>query len=566
MKILTLFLTFCLVSFGAVSAGTVHQVFSTGAAGNGGGFSVDATFTADGAATVATGTAPVFTSASYNFVAGDVGAKLFIKSGTNWIPGWYTIASVAANAATLTATIGSVTLYDTYKLNTTAGAATVASPTGATWGVDYSHQVAPEISFTDLVIGGSDVTATSATSPINDNMIGNVFNITAGAGCTVQHATLVSLSGSTGTFNSDLGTAASTCTAAMGGAKDTMTAGAAIVVAGNIIGVKATATYTITATQTFSVAGTAGNPITMIGYTTTLGDEGMVTVNSATNGVNAVAITAAHRKFYNFNLTTSGAPTTNKGFVVTAASVVLGHTSTANHSTNGYECGTGSINLGVFDAYSTADNVGFNGTTAADGCIGAMIVNYRATGSTSHGMFLQGGATSGSRMTCVRCIFDNNGGDGVRIGDSLSVSFINSVFYSNTGDGLEFNGAGTGSASVIVNSVFVTDTANFGIRSTTTNWTTTGTRPFISSNNAFLNSGGGASASQYSIGIRDITLSADPFTSSSDFSLNNTAGGGAALRNTGFPGVLQAGGTGYLSVGALEVQSSGGGQKGYTFQ
>src|SRR5882724_9576846 len=97
-------------------------------------------FPTDGAATSATGTAPVFTSASYNFVAGDVGAYVYVKSGTNWIAGWYQIASVASNAATLTATIGTVVVAALSGMSTAAGCATTASPTGATWGIDYSRQ------------------------------------------------------------------------------------------------------------------------------------------------------------------------------------------------------------------------------------------------------------------------------------------------------------------------------------------------------------------------------------------------------------------------------------------
>ena len=66
----------------ALSASTTWEVRTTGGSGNGGGFNVGNTgMAADLAATVATGTAPVVTSASYSFVAGDAGA-LFIKSGT----------------------------------------------------------------------------------------------------------------------------------------------------------------------------------------------------------------------------------------------------------------------------------------------------------------------------------------------------------------------------------------------------------------------------------------------------------------------------------------------------
>src|SRR5690349_2615049 len=104
---------------------------SDGTTGNGGGFDRGVSgFATDGTVDTNTGntTAPVFSSASYNFVAGDVGAWLYVKSGTSTIPGLYKIASVASNKATLTATIGTASLEDG-SLNVAAGIATVGTPT-----------------------------------------------------------------------------------------------------------------------------------------------------------------------------------------------------------------------------------------------------------------------------------------------------------------------------------------------------------------------------------------------------------------------------------------------------
>jgi hypothetical protein len=55
-----------------------------------------------------------------------------------------------------------------------------------------------------------------------------------------------------------------------------------------------------------------------------------------------------------------------------------------------------------------------------------------------------------------------------------------------------------------------------------------------------------------------VTLSVDPFVAggSNNFALNNTAGGGAAVRGLGFPGVLSVGGTGYVDMGALQHQDT----------
>ena len=58
-------------------------------------------------------------------------------------------------------------------------------------------------------------------------------------------------------------------------------------------------------------------------------------------------------------------------------------------------------------------------------------------------------------------------------------------------------------------------------------------------------------------GPHDVTLTANPFVAvgSNDFSLNNTAGGGAACRFAGFPGPFAGGNsTGYLDIGAVQAR------------
>ena len=50
------------------------------------------------------------TSASYNFLSGDVGKWVVVTAGTSWTVGAYKIVSVAANAATLAASPGAISL------------------------------------------------------------------------------------------------------------------------------------------------------------------------------------------------------------------------------------------------------------------------------------------------------------------------------------------------------------------------------------------------------------------------------------------------------------------------
>ena len=129
------------------------------------------------------------------------------------------------------------------------------------------------------------------------------------------------------------------------------------------------------------------------------------------------------------------------------------------------------------------------------------------------------------------------------------------------------SGTASTDAGMVMNSVFAGN-GTYGINSDTTNYTASGRNQLLMDYNAFYNNTSGARNNVPS-GEHDVTLTGDPFTNggSLNFSLNNTANQGAALRGTGFPGGLQAGGTGYLDIGMLQHQDLGGsgGQKGYTF-
>ena len=88
----------------AFDANTQWDVRTTGSDSNGGGFVYgkgvkDVTAATDLA--VDSSNNKKVTSASHNFVSGDVGKFINVTAGTNWTPGWYQILSTASNAATL---------------------------------------------------------------------------------------------------------------------------------------------------------------------------------------------------------------------------------------------------------------------------------------------------------------------------------------------------------------------------------------------------------------------------------------------------------------------------------
>ncbi len=236
---------------------------------HGGGFDTGATFATDLAGTTATGV-PVVTSASYNFIARDVGHYVFIKSGTNWIPGWYLIASVATNAATLTATVGSAILYSSIGgmasgPNTAVGCATTASPTGGTWGIDYSRGTSPGISYTDAVIDATTNTKyTSVGFPCGVNLIGNIMSVTAGTGWTVQRAEIVSISGTVATCDKALGTTSSIAgVAGLGGALASPAMATGLMVANNWIATRNTGSPTLYTMSNSS--NVSGGRVTLVG-------------------------------------------------------------------------------------------------------------------------------------------------------------------------------------------------------------------------------------------------------------------------------------------------------------
>lgn len=173
----------------ALSSSTLFNIQSTATASfvNGAGFNPgNANFPTD--YTVDTGTgntsSPVLSSATYSFVAGDVGAWIYIKAGTNWYARtWLQIASVSGGKATLSAAIGAGFIQDAtnpiiYTATTVAGVASTGTPTGGTCGVDYSQSDAAIATATDFAQTNASTNYTSASAPFRRSMVGNVLRRT----------------------------------------------------------------------------------------------------------------------------------------------------------------------------------------------------------------------------------------------------------------------------------------------------------------------------------------------------------------------------------------------------
>lgn len=554
----------------ALSANTAWEVRTTGADTNSGGFNVgNANMATDGAATSANTSAPVFSSASYTFVAGDVGAWLFIKSGTNWIPGWYQIASVAGGAATLTAGIGTAQLFGgATVLNTAAGAATVASPSGATWSVDYSQQDAAQFSFTDLVIDGATNTDfTSAAFPIGKNMVGNLINITSGTGFTVQFVEVVSVTVATGRADKSLGTLSSTGgTGKLGGAFLTIakatTAASATMVRSNKVFVKAGSGYTTTTGIVLSATGgtpsTANPPNRLIGYTTFRGDNGSATITLSTNsGLSAISMGTNGWIVQNFvidcnNLATSTGIATTTLCVIKNCLIknfkTVGITTT--NFSNVFECeitgGAAGASAAILAGNGTVTCITRNyihdnactgiGTVQDDFVSHNLITNN--TGATSDGITT---SNAGTGTVILNNTIYGCGRHGINIVNTVVLPFFmrNNLLVNNAGYGVQLaSAAGTPAFASFDGNAYFNNTS--GTRNNADDTVATnpinGVAPYVNS--------------------LDVILTANPFTNAAggDFTLNTNAGGGAAARASGtpstFPGVADT--PGHIDMGVFQ--------------
>jgi hypothetical protein len=436
-------------------------------------------------------------------------------------------------------------------------------------GTDFSQQNAKNSggnnsSTTDVVATGI-ATITSATASFTSAIVGNIIylsgsGITAGwyQVVTFTNATTVILDSSPGTgtgVTMNIGGALATIAAVF------ITPGA---VACNIFWIKATGSLTVTAALTPSFQNNP-TPMMFIGYGTVRGDGVRATWTTATNSIHLVNFQsgAENYLFQNLNMS-STAGTPGDGI--------------RNNNTNVYVFAFYNCKLSGF-AYGINGNenvIGYFDDLLLDGCeitgcVNSGVVNSSATfligcylhGNAQHGLFYDGGGLNReSKLFATRCVFYNNGGSGANLsyGSVQLSSFVNCVFVSNTADGLTFH-SGFDTPVSFVNNIFVSN-GGYGINMVTTNYSA-----IMNHANAFYGNTSGAVSNALMSSSTDVTLSGSPFNAptSNDFSLNGTAGAGAACKSAGYSGgTLFSAQTNALDIGAVQSAGSGGGGGGTT--
>jgi hypothetical protein len=430
-------------------------------------------------------------------------------------------------------------------------------------GTDYSQQDTAQVAYTDLVIDGTTNTkCTSSAHAFSSAHVGNIINITSGSGFTVQRVQVLSVSGSTATCDKSLGTLSSTGgNGNLGGSLLTISTAGSAAAQFNKIHVKA-GTYTVTA------AINPTNAVDIIGYQTTHNDGGTKPLlTTSTNSIDLLKISvggaANWNALRNMSLSsTAGTPGQglNGNTAFNGTNIVVDGCSFAGFS-YGIQCDAGVS--GYFQRL-VVNNTEISGCTVAgiDNTNSGLV--FILQNSYLHGNANACHMGSGSNSMCVveRCIFASNSGYAIKI-ESGYCSVRNTTVYGTTGTGTSHNGSGIWiNGSLVTSGIFEGNisygnaSVGFGVTSGVT------LQEQSNRSNAYGSNTGGNTDSLFAVSSTDVTLTANPFTNTStgDYSLNSTAGGGAACKGAGFPGVFPgATSTGNADIGAVQSAGSGGG-------
>ena len=441
----------------------------------------------------------------------------------------------------------------------------------ASTGTDYSQQDAAQVTYTDLVIGSTNTQLTSAAHPFTSAHVGNMINVTGGTGFTVQRVQIVSVAGAVATCDKACGTASSTGgTGNLGGGLATIPTAIGLVVANNIIHVKA-GTYTAT-------SASIGGPTvtcTFIGYQSTHKDGGtkplITTSANSTTVDNLIKFTTSGIWviFDNFEFScTAGTP--GSCFVINTTHWTVGALALNRCKAHGFadiinnEDGTywviGTLFCFSCEFYSSQYfyNAG-GGPGLYVECWGCYLHDFTKD--------IFGGSPGPATALLDRCILTNSGAANymATVSGTASQIYRNTIFYKAGGKAIFVPSAATNFAPsclrmencIVWGGTYAFDTSAPG--SATQAW---GFSRF-QKNNAIGGQSSGRATSTFATGDGEITLTADPFTNGpgGDFSLNSTAGGGALLKAAGFnnsiPGITNA--AGKLDVGAVQSAGAAGG-------
>lgn len=478
---------------------TYWELRADGSDNNSGGYDPNSTYTETNLTAInATTASPTVSSATYNFVSGDVGKWLYINSTGVWNPGWYLITSISGSSAVINASLGNfVHITNNTGPSAVVGCATTSSPTGGRWSIDHSQSSTAKASMTDLVI--DSVTNTIISSPsytFTKADVGNLIRITAGTNFTTGHYSIIGVNAGKATLDSAVGTIGSTGgTGYLGGGMLTFYNFSGSVLYGHRF-------YAKNGTYYSNGSGANGSRFALIGYNSLRGDSpqgndrplfrpttnNITIVNFATAGI-AHDLLNIRIDGSGFTGCTGFAESNSRNGVVMDCKVsncVTGFNGINNMGTMNCEADTCTTGFAVtHPVYCVAKNCTYGFSRGFSG-----VISNCVTINCNYGFYI-------GNCTLNHCIAHN--------------SSVNGVYCTTAGTGL-FN-------------CLITNSGGYGFAD--------GGNTLIRNSFGFGNTLGNSSGVTYGF----TTLTASPYidATSSDLRLNNNPGGGLLVKNNVYP-------------------------------
>jgi hypothetical protein len=404
-------------------------------------------------------------------------------------------------------------------------------------GTDYSQQDAAQIALTDVATTTSSTSVTSASALFTSAMVGNVVYITGGTApiATQRRQITVFNSATSVTLDQAPGNTGTGATMNVGGAVESPGTAASAHVAGNTIWVKS-GTYSVTSASTnvsggcvSLTAGTNAAATRFIGYGSTRGDGTKPLLQAS--GISTFTLVAMAGNCQAANVSVDGASLTgSRGILAGTAGSLVYRCKAANCTNNGI------ITLVSCPAI----------LCEATGCATQpAIATACAYGCAAYANTVSGFTHNGAG-TFTNCVSSNNTG-GSSNGFTLSSNntAVNCAAYANGASGFSVSAEGACINCLAVNN------AAYGYTSASAD-----DNAYLFNCAAYNNTSGGFNPNLAANQVGTAAVTANPFTNApgNDFSLNATAGGGAACRAAGLLGVFPPGlsTTGYADIGAAQ--------------
>ena len=516
----------------AISGYSVWEVQQAGNDNNSGCFDHNAAMTSTLSTSNGTNANPIVTASNYTFVSDDIGHFLYIKSGGGWYPGWYKILSVSSGSATVQASSNNATQGNGV-LHILTGISAINSNSLGQWAVDYSQKPTAFKTYTDLFTW-TNSGVNSAAQPFTPNLIGNVLNVTGGTGYFTGRFVINGLTGNNAALDRTIaGSGTSGGQATLGGAMASVQNCLATIRPNSGDGslflrifIKADATYNVNSTITVDCPGF----FNLIGYGTVRGDRQKPLISINANNVTFLkggGYVPQQMRWFNIKITGNGFTTSTFAWSFTQFS---GYRQVITN------CEFYDMTLlgGAYGVSFNFDKCYFKGITGS--CNDTPhILNSCTIDSCTSPRFWGGQAYNSLFFNSGGCVFSNGSG---------FMNVKNCTFYNcYTPIWIHNNCHGNNSQHTIIENNIFSNNSGFAIQGIGLSNCGEHATATVQNNAFYLNSSGNFNYGYNSYNLNmvesvdNVILNASPFisTSTNDFRLNNTIGGGLSCKGKGAP-------------------------------